>query len=236
MPKCVRTTSIESAKTIFFLGLIKETDHIQLEIDGEEILNTHLLNDYEKLMVLLHTEEYEESVKFKDMYIPNQTQNKPITKLDRVQYIWEEVLPHRKLTKRAGQIETFPTENPEKSYNSSEMSDGERVIFYLIGEAVTVPENSILVIDEPEMHLHKSITNILWDKIEQERIDCTFVYLTHAIDFAFHVKTQQKFGQKVLMVMLGIMKFWKIVLAYRNNFSLKFLEVEKIFRLLREIN
>ncbi|GAH33976.1 unnamed protein product, partial [marine sediment metagenome] len=64
------------------------------------------------------------------------------------------------------------------------MSDGERVVFYLIGAVISVPENSIIVIDEPEMHIHKSITKKLWDKIEQERTDCTFIYLTHDIDFA----------------------------------------------------
>lgn len=45
----------------------------------------------------------------------------------------------------------------DKIYNSSEMSDGERVIFYLIGQCLAVPENGIIVIDEPELHLHKSV-------------------------------------------------------------------------------
>jgi hypothetical protein len=129
-------------------------------------------------------QEYEESIKFKDAYTPGQGDNKPVTKLDRIQNIWEEVLPHRKIIKMAGRIETYPTGSPEKNYNAAEMSDGERVIFYLIGEVVSVSENSVLVIDEPEMHLHKSITKTLWDRIEQERPDCTFIYLTHDIDFA----------------------------------------------------
>ncbi len=146
--------------------------------------NTFLLNDYEKLMVLLHTEEYEESIKFKEGYEPGQDTQKPITKLDRIQSIWEYVLPHRKINKKAGSIETYPTDNPDKNYNASEMSDGERVIFYLIGEVVSVPENSLVIIDEPEMHIHKSIIKKLWNEIEQERPDCTFVYLTHDIDFA----------------------------------------------------
>lgn len=146
--------------------------------------NTFLLNDYQKLMVLLHTDEYEESIKFKEEYNPGQKVAKPITKLDRIQKNWEFILPHRKLIKKASKIETYPTGRPEKIYNASEMSDGERVIFYLIGEVVSVPKNSILVIDEPEMHIHKSITKKLWDAIEKERPDCTFIYLTHDIDFA----------------------------------------------------
>ena len=184
MPKNVRPTSKESAEKDFLYGY--EQGGVGNKIGSRWGSNpyTFLLNDYEKLMVLLHTEEYEESIKFKKSYQPRQNDEKPVTKLDVVQRIWEEVLPHRKLLIKAGTIETYPKGSPESNYNASEMSDGERVIFYLIGEVVSVPRNSIIVIDEPEMHIHKSITKKLWDEIEYERPDCTFVYLTHDIDFA----------------------------------------------------
>jgi ABC-type cobalamin/Fe3+-siderophores transport system ATPase subunit len=143
-------------------------------------INTSLLNDFDKLLVLLHTEEYEDSLSFKEGRI-----DKPTTKLDRVQKIWEEVLPHRKLLKSAGVIETYPTDNPANTYNATEMSDGERVIFYLIGEVICAEQNSIIIIDEPEMHIHKSLIKTLFDLIEIERPDCSFIYLTHDIDFAF---------------------------------------------------
>lgn len=141
--------------------------------------NTSLLNDYEKLMVLLHTEEYEESLNYKE----GRT-SKPITKLDKIQQIWERVLPHRKLIKKAGLIEAFPTGEIGKTYNAAGLSDGERVIFYLIGEVICSQQNSIIIIDEPEMHLHKSLVKKLFDSIENERPDCSFIYLTHDIDFA----------------------------------------------------
>jgi hypothetical protein len=153
--------------------------------------NTFLLNDYEKLMVLLHTEEYEESLKFKQGEI-----EKPTTKLDKVQNIWEKVLPHRKLIKKAGIIETYPTGYKEKNYNATEMSDGERVIFYLVGEVVCAQPNSIIIIDEPEMHIHKSLIKTLFDLIENERTDCVFIYLTHDIDFAFTRQNAVKIWSK----------------------------------------
>lgn len=37
------------------------------------------------------------------------------------------------------------------------MSDGERVCLYLISQCLITPENHIIVIDEPEIHLHTSI-------------------------------------------------------------------------------
>lgn len=64
------------------------------------------------------------------------------------------------------------------------MSDGERVIFYLIGQCLAARENGILVIDEPELHLHRVLQSRLWDAVESERADCLFVYLTHDLDFA----------------------------------------------------
>lgn len=64
------------------------------------------------------------------------------------------------------------------------MSDGERVIFYLVGQCLCAPDNAIIVIDEPEIHLHKAIQDTLWNTIEKARSDCTFVYLTHDLMFA----------------------------------------------------
>ncbi len=184
MPINVSPTSKESAEKDFLYGHTSVDIHQKVNQRWGSKPNTHLLNDYQKLMVLLHTEEYEESIKFKEAYTPNQPDDKPITKLDRIQIIWENVLPHRRLIKKAGTIETYPVENPESNYNASEMSDGERIVFYLIGEVLSSPENAIIIIDEPEMHIHNSITKKLWDEIESERPDCTFLYLTHDIDFA----------------------------------------------------
>jgi len=184
MPEEVSPTSKEKSEVDFFYG---NADHGKSNKNGYRWggkPNTYLLNDYQKLMVLLHTEEYEESIKFKEAYNPGQAIEKPVTKLDRIQSIWELVLPHRKLIKKAGRIDAYPTGNITKSYNASEMSDGERVVFYLIGEVLSAPENSIIIFDEPEMHIHKSINKKLWDAIEQERPDCLIIYLTHDVDFA----------------------------------------------------
>ncbi len=154
MPTEVSPKSKEKAEYEFYYGYWYDSN---LNLALQQKFNnrwgkkpdTFLLNDYEKLMVLLHTEEYEESLSYKE-----NGGVKPNTKLDRVQKIWEIVLPHRKLKKRAGVIETYPTGVQANTYNASQMSDGERVIFYLIGEVVCAPHNSIIIIDEPELGLH----------------------------------------------------------------------------------
>lgn len=185
MPYEVSPKSKEKAESEFYYGYWYDNNSslsLQQKFNNRwgNKPDIFLLNDFEKLMVLLHTEEYEASLEYKE-----NGGTKPNTKLDRIQKIWEIVLPHRKLKKRAGIIETFPTSQETDIYNASQMSDGERVMFYLIGEVVCAPQNSIIIIDEPEMHIHRSLVKRLFDLIEIERPDCVFIYLTHDIDFAF---------------------------------------------------
>ena len=146
------------------------------------------LSDFDKLLTYLFSDaneigaRYMEQVRSVEHYI-----EPPETKLAATKRVWEGVLPHRKLEVGGGKVETRVLEPSETSgflYNASEMSDGERVVFYLIGQALSAPENGVIVIDEPELHLHRSIQSRLWDAIEAERSDCLFVYLTHDLDFA----------------------------------------------------
>ncbi|MBA4257340.1 MAG: hypothetical protein C0445_15910 [Polaromonas sp.] len=146
---------------------------------------TGFLNDYEKLMVFLFSDETEENAKYK--IAQRQSVNKvepPLTRLDKVKQIWERILPHRELLVGGLRIQTQVRGDASKIYKSSEMSDGERVIFYLIGQCLSSPQDGIVVIDEPELHLHKSVQATLWAEIERQRPDCLFVYLTHDVDFA----------------------------------------------------
>jgi hypothetical protein len=147
--------------------------------------STFLLNDFERLLAYLFSEENDKSIKYRQAAKESgEWIAPPETKLDIIRRIWEQVLPHRKLLIGGGKIETALSDDPAVIYNAAEMSDGERVIFYFIGQALSAPIGGILIVDEPELHLHKSIQSTLWDKIEAERRDCLFVYLTHDLDFA----------------------------------------------------
>jgi len=154
---------------------------------------TAFLNDYQKLMVYLFSDETEENAKFKRACKESEERvAPPITKIDRVKELWETILPHRELVIGGLRIQTRVRGLEDKIYNSSEMSDGERVIFYLIGQCLAAPKDGIIVIDEPELHLHKSVQAPLWDAVEKLRDDCLFVYLTHDVDFAAAKETAKR--------------------------------------------
>jgi energy-coupling factor transporter ATP-binding protein EcfA2 len=156
-----------------------------------------LLSDYNQLMVFLFSDHTEESTKYLDASKASTCRiEPPRTKLDVVKEIWEIILPHRELVIGGLRIQTKTKDSRESVYNSSEMSDGERVIFYLIGQCLAAPADAIIIIDEPELHLHKSVQAPLWDKIEQARPDCIFIYLTHDVDFASSMEEATKIWLK----------------------------------------
>lgn len=109
----------------------------------------------------------------------------PTTQLDRLKTIWSELLSHRRLEVHEASIKVrLPQEHNGVSYPGSEMSDGERAIFYFLGQCLVARENSVIIIDEPEVHVHKAILETLWDAVEKARPDCGFIYITHDLDFA----------------------------------------------------
>ncbi len=108
------------------------------------------------------------------------------SKLDDIIDIWNSLIEHRVLfCDNSGNLKIkYNIDNEIKEYPAFRMSDGEREIFYVVGRILLAKDHSLVVIDEPELHLHKAILNKLWDMLETKRNDCMFIYLTHDIDFA----------------------------------------------------
>ncbi len=197
MPEFSRTSAIEEAECDLKYGY---ADVKQVNSNPSHWKNsqrwgqkpvTFLLNDYEKLMVYLFTELFQKTL---DHSEGRAAKNNSI--LHKIKLIWELVLPHRELIIEAGRVKTKMSGAGHGAYNASDMSDGERVVFYLIGQCLTTEKNSILVIDEPELHLHKSIHSKLWSILESERSDCVFVYITHDLDFAAQKSSAEKIWVK----------------------------------------
>lgn len=130
---------------------------------------------------------------FCDSIQNGQTQaNVPITKLDKALKIWNSLIQHRILECKDGINITLRTLSSSEEYPAHQMSDGEKVTLYLIAHVLQAPLSGFIIIDEPEMYLHKTILKKLWDVLEQERQDCIFVYLTHDLDFATSRTTAKK--------------------------------------------
>ncbi len=67
-------------------------------------------------------------------------------------------------------------------YSAAELSDGERNALLIAGNVLTAPPGTLLIIDEPERHLHRSIISPLLSQLLERRPDCSFVISTHDHD------------------------------------------------------
>lgn len=117
--------------------------------------------------------------------------NVPETKLDKTLNIWNSLIQHRTIECSDGINITLKTDGIDP-YQAHQMSDGEKVTLYLIAQILQAPTDGFIIVDEPEMYLHKTILTKLWDKLEKERQDCIFIYLTHDLDFAASRPTAKK--------------------------------------------
>ncbi len=86
------------------------------------------------------------------------------------------------LTFHVGKSMSFEVERQGHRYPIDQMSDGEKAAFLLATEVLLADANSVIILDEPERHLHRSISGRLIIQIVAERPDCAFVAFTHDLD------------------------------------------------------
>jgi len=134
-------------------------------------------NDYNDLITAFLAEEAELGAQLNQNNI---TEEEAITVLSETLLIWNELISNKQLTRDGLKIIVYKNES---FFSLSKLSEGERSILYIIGQCLFSPHNSIIIIDEPDLHIHKSIISDLFDKIESKRKDCAFIYITHDIDF-----------------------------------------------------
>lgn len=185
--------SYEQASNAVFFGNEKNHDKGYRWNWGH--FTTTLLNDYENVLATLIALNSQQTNAFMEECKKNEKKGipypkVPITAIDELLEIWNVVFPHRSINIKdskvvASFVRTISSgENEPIYYKGNEMSDGERVALYLIAQCLSIPKNKTLIIDEPEIHLHRSIMNRLWSELERKRDDCLFIYITHDTNFA----------------------------------------------------
>lgn len=73
------------------------------------------------------------------------------------------------------------SKNGSASYSIAELSDGERNAILIAANVLTAKQATLLLIDEPERHLHRSIISPLLTELFAKRPDCAFIVSTHDV-------------------------------------------------------
>jgi AAA domain, putative AbiEii toxin, Type IV TA system len=150
--------------------------------------NSHwdLASDFDVLLSQLLAQDAMSAIEYtRKIRLGYQTESlPPLTPLSRVEDIWREVYPGRELLWRDWKpLVRSVTSGSDVEYSGNQMSDGEKAALYLAGRVVSA-EPGIIVVDEPETHLHSLLAIRLWNILEKARKDLRFVYVTHDLSFA----------------------------------------------------
>ena len=73
------------------------------------------------------------------------------------------------------------SKNGGTPYSIAELSDGERNALLIAADVLTVKDGTLILIDEPERHLHRSIISPLLTMLFARRPDCAFIVSTHEV-------------------------------------------------------
>lgn len=170
-----------------------------------------LLNDFDFLVQALFAEQSNKSLVTHKKVRSGDTSSAEPTKFEILIDIWEQLLPHRRLHVSGDDIQVSVT-GDEELYSGSEMSDGERAVFYMLGQTLVAAENSLIIFDEPELHVHPSIMSRLWDEIEAIRPDCAFVFITHDLEFA-----SSRIAEKYVLRAYNSRPYWVIEMVPQDS-------------------
>lgn len=143
---------------------------------------TWLLNDYDALVQSLFAEQSNTSLESHKSARAGNGNTPSATSFEKLEVIWSHILPLRTLHIGGDNIEVAASGSTNR-YSASDMSDGERAVFYLIGQTLAADPDSLIIFDEPELHIHRAIMSRLWDQLEAARPDCAFVMISHDLEF-----------------------------------------------------
>lgn len=79
------------------------------------------------------------------------------------------------------QDQFLASKNGSPKFSIAELSDGERNALLICSDVLTTPPNHLIILDEPERHLHRAIISPLLTSLFLKRKDCVFIVSTHDI-------------------------------------------------------
>ena len=160
---------------------IQHLKEVDIKYDTIDLYPSRIENDFSNTfseLITLLVKDYTNIVTRRS----RKEKDLPLTLWDRVEQIWNKIFPeisfHLEPDNRVVEVE----KNGSK-YSINGLSDGERCILFYIGNVLLAPEDSYIIVDEPETFLNAAIYNELWDLLISERLDCQFIFASHNMDF-----------------------------------------------------
>lgn len=107
----------------------------------------------------------------------------PATRLDTMIKFWQKIFPGNRVLVDGGNLR-FGRDDSSDLIAATRLSDGERVVLYYGLALLYAPAESVVMVESPELFLHPSTMQGLWNSLELLRPDCRLIYTTHDLEFA----------------------------------------------------
>ena len=157
-------------------NIIKESKNTQTTYDFFKLIT----NQFTKLIIAMQTEYT--NVLYK-LQAGDKEVKKENTVFEKVKRIFELLFHDIKLNFIMGSDIPLLVEKNGKEYSVNGLSEGEKVVLYYAISVLMAKDDGLIIIDEPETYLNPSISNLLWDKLKEEKPNTQFVFITHSVDF-----------------------------------------------------
>lgn len=170
---------IPANKPIRATGSISNNYTSKLKDYNDELYNNNIhSNDLlQKLIIAICSEHDNIARKYLD------TEIKEESKYQKIKAVFDTFFDIKLDDSAFSDKKIFASKNGCTPFEFNLMSDGERAGFFYIATVITAPENSFIIVDEPENHLNPAIYNKIWDTLINIRKDCQFIFISHTIDF-----------------------------------------------------
>ena len=161
-------------------------DRLYAEAVRTGMTSPELTSQLDRLLTLLMRDEMVNLIDYKLSRTSGRAdQPLPATRLDRVIDVWHHIFPDNKiLISRGSLLFNRVGADANDVYSPVKLSAGEKAVIYYIAAITYAPADAIVFVDSPEMFLHPTVMQSLWNRLQQLRPDCTFVFTTHDLDFA----------------------------------------------------
>lgn len=174
-------THIQDRNVVDEDSYITEFNNISLKYETIDLylnqIDANFSNTFTKLITLL-VKDYTNIVTRRS----RKEKDLPLTLWDRVEQIWNKIFPEI-IFELEPDDRVVKVEKNGSKYSINGLSDGERCVLFYIGNVLLAPENSYIIVDEPETFLNAAVYNELWDLLISERPDCQFIFASHNMDF-----------------------------------------------------
>lgn len=184
-----RAIFIEANRILSISPAIQDMSHdMARNLLNKVLRNRDRTNKFQNVLTYLLSEYVSEAIKAQNAKDSGLEYVASLTKTKQVKDIWNQLFPTKSLEinpirKDFTIIRTeLPWGTDERIFPDA-LSDGEKALLHSIAICMCAEENSILIVDEPELHLHKRLLNSFWDLMEKQRQDCQFIYVTNDIEF-----------------------------------------------------